>query len=112
MIKYYNVESDKIACWVNGDGFDEQAQNLFFIHGSGGDHSSWSFQYAKLNKYFNVIAVDLPGHGNSEGKGKDDIDEYSRWIKKLFNIPCHPDYWSGKNRTRNVLSRIFYELSY
>lgn len=86
MIKYYNVESDKIACWVNGDGFDEQAQNLFFIHGSGGDHSSWSFQYAKLNKYFNVIAVDLPGHGNSEGKGKDDIDEYSRWIKKLLDV--------------------------
>jgi pimeloyl-ACP methyl ester carboxylesterase len=86
MLKYYNVESDKIACWVNGNGFDEQAQSLFFIHGSGGDHSLWSFQYAHLNKDFNIVAVDLPGHGNSEGKGEDDIDEYSRWIKKLLDV--------------------------
>ncbi|HDQ04558.1 MAG TPA: alpha/beta hydrolase [Deltaproteobacteria bacterium] len=85
MLKYFSIDSMKIACWVNGNGFDEQAQSLFFIHGSGGDHSSWSFQYARLNKNFNIIAVDLPGHGSSEGSGENDINKYSLWVKKLLD---------------------------
>ena len=86
MLKYYNVESHKIACWVNGNGFDEQAQSLFFFHGSGGDHSLWSFQYARLNKNFNIVAVDLPGHGSSEGSGESDINVYSLLVKRLFDV--------------------------
>ncbi|MBN1474005.1 MAG: alpha/beta hydrolase [Syntrophaceae bacterium] len=86
MLKYYNVDSTKIACWVSGNGFNEQAQSLFFIHGSGGDHSLWSFQYARLNKNFNIAAVDLPGHGSSEGIGESDINKYSLWVRKLFDV--------------------------
>jgi pimeloyl-ACP methyl ester carboxylesterase len=86
LLKYFSVDSKKIACWVNGNGFDEQAQSLFFIHGSGGDHSLWSFQYARLNKNFNIVAVDLPGHGSSEGSGESDINTYSLWVKKLFDV--------------------------
>ena len=86
MLNYFGVDSKKIACWVNGNGFDEQAQSLFFIHGSGGDHSLWSFQYARLNKNFNIVAVDLPGHGSSEGSGESDINVYSLWVKKLLDV--------------------------
>ena len=86
MLKYFDVESSKIACWVNGDNFGAHEQSLIFIHGSGGDHSAWSNQYAALHKHYNIVAVDLPGHGRSEGSGKSDIENYCLSVKKLLDI--------------------------
>ena len=86
MLKYFNVESSKIACWVNGSDFGAHEQSLVFIHGSGGDHSTWSHQYAKLHKQYNIAAIDLPGHGSSEGNGKSDIESYCLWVKNLLDI--------------------------
>jgi pimeloyl-ACP methyl ester carboxylesterase len=84
MLKYYNVESTKIACWVNREDFDAQKQSLFFIHGSGGNHSIWSHQYGRLHKNYNILAVNLPGHGHSCGSGEKDVRSYCEWIKKLL----------------------------
>ena len=86
MLKYFNVESSKIACWVNGSNFGEHEQSLVIIHGSGGDHSAWSHQYAGLHKQYNIAAVDLPGHGSSEGNGESDIERYCLWVKNLLDI--------------------------
>ena len=86
MLKYFDVESSKIACWVNGSNFGEHEQSLVFIHGSGGDHSAWSHQYAGLHKQYNIAAIDLPGHGSSEGNGKSDIESYCLWVKNLLDI--------------------------
>ncbi len=86
MLKYFNVESSKIACWVNGDNFGAHEQSLVFIHGSGGDHSAWSHQYAGLHKQYNIVAIDLPGHGSSEGSGESDVGSYCLWVKILLDI--------------------------
>ena len=86
MIKKFNVESTEIACWVNENDFDARKQNLIFIHGSGGNHSIWSYQYGRLHKNYNIAAVNLPGHGSSGGKGENDVRNYSEWIKKLLVV--------------------------
>jgi len=86
MLKYFNVESSKISCWVNGNNFGAHEKSLVFIHGSGGDHSSWSNQYAGLHEQYNIVAVNLPGHGSSEGNGESDIGSYCLWVKKLLDI--------------------------
>lgn len=86
MLKKFEVDSIKIACWVNPTDFGTHKKSIFFIHGSGGDHSLWSFQYAKLHKDFNIVGVNLPGHGGSEGKGESDIKEYTKWMKKLLAV--------------------------
>ncbi|HOM70079.1 MAG TPA: alpha/beta hydrolase, partial [Smithellaceae bacterium] len=44
------------------------------------------FQYARLNKNFNIIAVDLPGHGSSEGSGESDVNVYGPWVKRLLDV--------------------------
>ena len=85
MLKYFNVESSKIACWVNNSDFGAHEQSLIFIHGSGGDHSLWSLQYAKLHKQFNIVAIDLPGHGRSKGSGESDVGNYCLWVRKLLD---------------------------
>jgi pimeloyl-ACP methyl ester carboxylesterase len=86
MLKYFDIESVKIACWVNEGDFDASKQNLLFIHGSGGNHGIWSYQYGRLHKKYNIAAVDLSGHGNSQGKGERDVQRYCEWMKKLLDV--------------------------
>lgn len=84
MLKYCNIESIKIACWVSQGDLGADKQNLVFIHGSGSDHSAWSHQYARLHKKYNIVAVDLPGHGQSGGSGEKHVKDYCVWIKNLL----------------------------
>jgi len=86
MLRYFNIESIKIACWVNNSNFDARKQSLFFIHGSGSDHSAWSHQYGRLHKKYNIVAVNLPGHGHSGGDGESDVARYCLWVKKILDI--------------------------
>jgi pimeloyl-ACP methyl ester carboxylesterase len=86
MIKQFSIDNMKIACWINPRDFGSHTQSLIFIHGSGGDHSGWSSQYSKLHKQFNIVAINLPGHGRSQGSGESEVDNYRRWVKKLLDI--------------------------
>jgi len=55
---------------------------LFFIHGSAGDHTVWEDQCAGMEDEFNVVAVELPGHGRSGGRGEREVALYAKWVKK------------------------------
>jgi len=83
MITFQEVEGLKIACWVNDDGFSEDRKSLVFVHGSGCDHILWENQYQELGGDYNIAAVDLPGHGQSEGKGEQEVGLYVEWVKKI-----------------------------
>lgn len=41
-------------------------QWLLFVHGIGGNTKAWKYQIPELQKDFNLIAIDLPGHGKSK----------------------------------------------
>ena len=42
-----------------------------FVHGAGGSSSIWFKQIRDFKKHFNVLILDLRGHGNSKPKLKD-----------------------------------------
>jgi len=86
MIKTQSVDGLKIAYWMNDTGWVEKRRTLVFVHGSGGDHENWKEQYRHLDKDFNILAVDLPGHGQSEGKGEQEVIRYVEWMKKLIEL--------------------------
>lgn len=48
---------------------------VILIHGAGGSHLTWPPQIRRLADE-RVYALDLPGHGQSEGIGRHSIDEY------------------------------------
>lgn len=52
---------------------------VILIHGAGGNHLSWPPQIRRLAEY-RVYALDLPGHGKSEGTGRHSIEEYAEDI--------------------------------
>lgn len=46
---------------------DEDAEWVVFVHGAGGSSSIWYKQIKAYKKEFNVLMVDLRGHGKSKG---------------------------------------------
>ncbi len=46
---------------------DAEAPWVVFVHGAGGSSSIWFLQIKEFIKHFNVLLVDLRGHGKSKG---------------------------------------------
>ena len=65
---------------------DAAKPSVVFVHGAGLDHSWWGLQ----SRYFgyhgcNVLAVDLPAHGRSEGPALAAVGEMADWVKKILD---------------------------
>lgn len=54
---------------------------LLFLHGAGGTSHKWSAQLSGLSGKYRTIAVDLPGHGSSQGAGFSDLEYYADFTK-------------------------------
>lgn len=50
---------------------------VVFVHGAGGSNVVWFRQLKEFKKHFNVLLVDLRGHGKSKPVGQDDTNGYS-----------------------------------
>lgn len=59
MLNYYIYENKNTDKWVS------------FVHGAGGSSSIWFRQIRAFKKEFNVLVLDLRGHGNSKPTLKD-----------------------------------------
>ncbi len=52
---------------------------VVFVHGAGGTHQHWLYQVRDLLPS-PTYALDLPGHGRSEGPGRDNVQAYADWL--------------------------------
>jgi pimeloyl-ACP methyl ester carboxylesterase len=59
LLNYYSYPHTRSTEWVT------------FVHGAGGSSSIWFKQVRDFKKHFNVLILDLRGHGNSQPKLKD-----------------------------------------
>lgn len=55
----------------------EEADWVTFIHGAGGSSSIWYKQIRDFSKQFNVLLVDLRGHGKSKQPLQEKLKKYS-----------------------------------
>jgi len=85
VIHIQEIEGRKLASWINSGGLSPERRTLVFVHGSGGTHADWILQYASLKNAFNVVAIDLPGHGQSAGPGERAVPLYVVWVKKMLD---------------------------
>ena len=68
-----------------GRGVENFKDTIIFLHGSGLSHIVWSLtEQFFSNKNYNVLSIDLPGHGNSEGPCLDSIEKIADWLEKVF----------------------------
>ena len=68
---------------------------LVLVHGSAMSKLFWQAQIEGLSAAFNVLAPDLPGHGDSPGRGHDNMAGYGEavmaWLEALDPprpVPC------------------------
>ena len=66
MLNHYTYLNENTTKWVS------------FVHGAGGSSSIWFRQIRAFKKEFNVLVLDLRGHGNTTPTFKDTFnDEYT-----------------------------------
>jgi pimeloyl-ACP methyl ester carboxylesterase len=81
----FQVDSKNVFASDAGQGIDKKKATIVLLHGSGLSHIVWSLTEQYLsNQNYNVLAIDLPGHGNSEGDCLKSIEEISDWLEKVF----------------------------
>ena len=55
------------------------------MHGSGLTHIVWSLhEQFYASQGYNVLSIDLPGHGSSEGPSLKSIEDMSSWVKSFM----------------------------
>lgn len=54
---------------------DTSSQWVTFVHGAGGSSSIWFKQLRTFRVHFNILLLDLRGHGNSKPKLQDSLNE-------------------------------------
>ena len=59
---------------------------VVLIHGSGGNAGMWRKVMEGLAEGYDSLAVDLPGHGKSQGEGMKSIPEYREFMKDFFGV--------------------------
>ena len=84
MMKKFSTKTGSFSCWTNPADFGAHALSLVFIHGSGSDSGVWSNQYGKLYKQFNIAAINLPGHGKSDGAGAQSASGYVEHLEEML----------------------------
>ncbi len=61
-------------------------RSVMFIHGAANDHSVWTLQSRYFAYHgFNVLAVDLPGHGKSAGPAASSIQDMAAWTLSVLD---------------------------
>ncbi len=79
----FDVQNKKIFASDAGRGLSKDKHTLVLIHGSGLSHIVWSLTEQYLsNQGFNVLSIDLPGHGNSEGNCINTIEKIADWLEE------------------------------
>lgn len=84
MIGFQEIDGINIAYQVSDDGLNDDRKSIVLIHGSGCDHTLWDYQFETMASDFNMIGMDLPGHGLSGGAGEQDVERYVEWVRKLI----------------------------
>ncbi len=75
-----SVRGRRLAYEVQPVGLDKSSLTVVFIHGSGGDREDWRAQLDGLPQVANVIALELPGHGESDPPGEATVEAYAQWV--------------------------------
>ena len=81
-----NINGSKAYAYSGGRSFDAALPTLVFVHGAQHDHSVWILQSRYLAHHgYGVLALDLPGHGRSQGAALARIEDLADWVAGVLD---------------------------
>jgi pimeloyl-ACP methyl ester carboxylesterase len=79
------VDGYRVGVSTGGRPFDPARPTAVLVHGAGMDRTVWALQARSLAAHgLSVLAVDLPGHGESEGPPLPTVTGIGDWLARLI----------------------------
>src|SRR5579883_2983679 len=77
----FSLDGKRVFAGTGGRDHESAAPWVVLVHGAGMDHTVFALQARALAHHGRcVLALDLPGHGGSEGPSLDSIDAMADWV--------------------------------
>jgi len=81
---FIQLKDHKAHLFMKND-LDASKKNFVFIPGAGMDHRTLSmFKFGSLEEEYNIVAIDLPGHGYTSGPLIHDVEGHTKFCMELF----------------------------
>ncbi len=82
----FAVDGKEVFAYTAAHAIDAARPTVVFLHGAGLDHSWFGLQ----SRYFgyhgrNVLALDLPGHGRSDGPPLASVEAMADWVVRVLD---------------------------
>ena len=77
-------DAGQLNYWTSKESPLETREVILFVHGAGGSQFIWSYQKTFFEKRYHPIALELSGHGESGGRGEDEIGRYADHIHSFL----------------------------
>lgn len=79
----FDVDGHRVYAYTGSRPFGAERPSVLFVHGAGNDHGVFALQ----SRYFawhgmNAIAIDLPGHGRSDGDALPSVEAIGDWLAR------------------------------
>ncbi|MEO0393848.1 MAG: alpha/beta hydrolase [Pseudomonadota bacterium] len=82
----FDVNGMSVFAATGGRKFNAKQPSLVFLHGAGMDHTVWALQSRYFaGRGYNVLALDLPGHGKTGGDALGSIDAMADWVITILD---------------------------
>ncbi len=84
-----NIELNNESIFISTGGVEwkDNQPSLVLIHGAGLNRTVWTlFTRYFARRGYNVLAPDLPGHGNSSGSALPTIEAMAKWVNQLLDL--------------------------
>ena len=79
------IDGHEAFAYTGGRAFAPGLPSIVFVHGGGLDHSVWILQSRYFAHHgYNVLALDLPGHGRSGGAPLPSIAAMADWCARCL----------------------------
>ena len=84
---YVDVNAERVFVSTGASRHQPDAPAIVFVHGAGMDHSVWVMLPRYFARHgFNASAIDLPGHGRSQGEPLNTIDAMGDWLADVVDV--------------------------
>lgn len=80
------VDSLGVYAYTGTRAFSPDQPTAVFVHGAANDHSVFALQSRYLAWHgMNAVALDLPGHGRSDGRPLESVEAIAGWLRGVVD---------------------------